>query len=94
MEPRRGFCQLCGRYTNLEVHHIMAGVANRKLSEKYKDDGLVAYLCHWCHNEPPTGAHFNRETDLLLKRRAQREFESKHGHEQWMRVFGKNYLED
>ena len=28
-------CYLCGRLTGLERHHVIGGVANRKLSEKY-----------------------------------------------------------
>ena len=31
-EPR---CFICGKTVDLERHHVMAGTANRKLSEKY-----------------------------------------------------------
>ena len=46
----------------MEKHHIF-GAANRKKSEKY---GLTVDLCHWCHNEPPDGAHFSAATAQAL----------------------------
>ena len=82
-------CFLCGKVTPLEMHHIFGG-ANRKKSERY---GLKVYLCHWCHNEPPAGVHFNRENDLILKQTAQRVFERDHTREQFMEEFGRNYLD-
>lgn len=81
-------CFLCGSTQSLERHHIFGG-ANRKNSEKY---GLVVYLCHWCHNEPPNGVHHNINTNNLLKRYGQKVFENGHSHEEFMRIFGKNYL--
>ena len=55
---KKGQCYRCGRTCQTEKHHIFAG-PNRKLSEKY---GLTVHLCHACHNEPPAGAHFSKET--------------------------------
>lgn len=81
-------CFLCGSYRDIEIHHVMGG-ANRKLSDKY---GLIIPLCHSCHNEPPHGAHFNVETMNYLKGVAQTEFEHLFSHEEWMDIFGKNYL--
>lgn len=34
--------------------------------------GLVVDLCHSCHNEPPGGAHFNKDTMLMLHQYGQR----------------------
>ena len=48
---------------------MFEGNGRRKLSELY---GLKCDLCHWCHNEPPDGVHFNKEKDLELKARAQK----------------------
>lgn len=81
-------CFLCHRYGALEWHHIFGG-ANRQNSTKY---GLVVPLCHACHNEPPDGVHFNQERMLDLKKQGQRMFESIESHEDFMRIFGKNYL--
>ena len=82
-------CFICGRYVaHPEWHHIFGG-ANRINSEKY---GLKVPLCHWCHNEPPDGVHFNREKMDELKAAGQRKFESIASHEEFMRIFGENYL--
>lgn len=55
-------CYICGRAEWIERHHIFNGTANRKKSEKY---GLTVHLCHWCHNEPPRGVHYNQDADKL-----------------------------
>lgn len=81
-------CFLCGSHRDIEIHHIMGG-ANRKLSDRY---GLTVPLCHECHNEPPYGAHFNPEVMNYLKRVGQEAFEREYSHEEWMRIFGRNYL--
>ena len=81
-------CYICGRYGDLEWHHIFGG-ANRQNSTKY---GLVVPLCHACHNEPPNGVHFNRERMDALRREGQKAFESMSSHEEFMRIFGRNYL--
>lgn len=82
-------CFLCGSQTWLEEHHIFEGTANRKISEK---NGFKVYLCHYCHNEPPKGVHFNRANNLKLKRACQRKYEETHTREDFMRLIGKNYL--
>ena len=73
---------------NLERHHVLGGVANRPLSEKF---GLWGYLCHNCHTGTD-GAQYNRERNQKLKRLAQIAFEARHSHEEWMETFRKNYL--
>lgn len=69
------------------MHHIFGG-ANRKNSTKY---GLVCSLCHFCHNEPPNGVHFNREIDLDLKAEAQEWFEENYQSEDFMTIFGRSW---
>lgn len=81
-------CFLCGRYGDIEWHHIFGG-ANRQNSTKY---GLVVPLCHACHNEPPYGVHFNSEAMDDLRARGQRVFETIAWHDEFMRIFGRNYL--
>lgn len=83
-------CYLTGRRDDLERHHIMAGTANRKLSEAY---GLWVWLTHDAHTGPD-GAQYNRQLDLILKRDAQRAFTAIYGRQMWMRLFRKNYLDD
>ena len=84
-EPR---CFLCGRRVNLERHHILGGVANRPLSEKF---GLWVWLCHE-HHTGTDGAQYNREKGDSLKRLAQIAFEAKYDRKTWMETFRKNYL--
>ena len=81
-------CYFCGSVVSLEEHHIFAGVANRKISEKY---GLKVWLCHR-HHTGDGGAQYDLEKSLQLKQEAQQAFERIHGHELWMKTIRKNYL--
>lgn len=81
------YCFVCGRY-GTEIHHILFGTANRKLSDKY---GLVIGLCYE-HHRGRTGVHQNRELDLTMKRVAQREFIKTYQNEDFLAIFGRNYL--
>lgn len=83
-------CFVCGTTNWLEEHHIFGGT-NRKLSEKY---GLKVWLCHYDHNEPPVGAHHNKEKMLELKKIGQKSFMQYYGTsiEDFIQIFGKNYL--
>lgn len=81
------YCFFCGRY-GTEIHHCIYGNANRRLSDKY---GLVVGLCYE-HHRGNKGVHFNRELDLELKKVAQRVFEHTYPEEQFLAVFGRNYL--
>lgn len=82
-------CLICGDINNLELHHIIYGTANRKLSDKF---GLTCYLCHY-HHTGGDGIHFNKEMDLKLKKHAQKKFEEQVGtREQFIKIFGRNYL--
>ena len=81
-------CYICGSTRNLELHHVMSGTANRRLSDRY---GLVVFLCR-DHHTGSIGVH----NDIILKQRlerdAQRAYESIYGHRAWMQMFRKNYL--
>ena len=81
-------CFICGSTQWLECHHIF-GASNRNNSTKY---GLVVYLCHQCHNEPPNGVHHNRERMQWLKAQGQKRFNEVYPELDFMRIFGKNYL--
>lgn len=82
-------CWLCGR-TATEWHHIF-NASNKKNSERY---GAMVKLCHWCHNEPPNGAHHNKDVKNYLCKVAQERIMNEYGLtlDEWRRVFGKNYL--
>jgi hypothetical protein len=96
----RGFCWNCGIERYLEKHHIF-GKANRPLSEQY---GLYLDLCHsytiqdgkklveviGCHNKVTD--ELDKELIYRLKQEGQRRFEAQFGHEEFMRLFQRNYL--
>lgn len=81
---------MCGRYTNLETHHLFGGPL-RKKSERYR---LTVDLCHSCHNEPPHGAHHNKDTMQKLHEYGQNKAMAENGWtvDDFRREFYKNYL--
>lgn len=87
---RKGVCYLCKRWTQTENHHIFGG-AYRKKADK---DGLTVYLCHWCHNEPPKGVHFNYDNNIHLKQIGQKAWMDYYGKtiEDFIKEYGRNYL--
>ena len=98
LDTQKGVCFICGRYGFTEKHHIMQGVANRRLSE---EDGLCVYLCFDHHNRPPDGVHFNKENMLRLHQTGQKAYENKliedgmseeEARKAFMERYGKNYL--
>ena len=83
-------CVVCGAVTNLHRHHIFYGTANRRLSERH---GCWCYLCGIHHNLSDAGVHFNKVLDDELKMLCQRRLEAQGWtREQFMSVFGRNYL--
>ena len=90
-------CALCGRNGSedpLETHHIFNGVGLRKKSERY---GLTVRLCaHSCHNGGPNSVHRNQKLDLTVKQYGQRKAMEENGWtvEDFIREFGKNYLDE
>lgn len=81
-------CYVCGSRRNLELHHIMHGMANRRLSTSL---GLTCWLCYF-HHRSNHGVHSDSELNRQLQQAAQTEFERTHTHSEWMKIFGKNYL--
>lgn len=87
----KGICFRCGRVCNTECHHIFRG-KNRKRADA---DGLTVHLCHWCHNEPPSGVHYNKRNDLVLKQIGQRAWMEHYGKtvDDFIKAYGRNYLD-
>lgn len=80
-------CIVCG-CTNVEWHHVFYG-QHRKNSGKY---GLIVPLCVE-HHRGNTGVHGGNGTlDGVLKETAQKAFEKRHTHNEFMNLFYKNYL--
>ena len=87
LQPKKE-CFFCGTTVGLHRHHVFGG-PNRKHSE---DFGCVVYLCGDHHNLSNKGVHLNKHMDLLVKRYAQKVFEETYSHEEFMKIFHKNYL--
>ncbi len=84
-------CYICGSQRNLQRHHTLHGISNRKNAEKY---GLWVYLCTE-HHTGTHGAHQDRALDIQLIKISQKAFEREYGsRSEFIRVFGKSYLED
>ena len=81
-------CYICGS-PYVEEHHVFFGTSNRKNSEKY---GLKVFLCPE-HHRGNHGAHRNKGVDTYLKITAQSIFERTHTREEFMQIFGRNYIE-
>ena len=81
-------CYVCGTTQNLHSHHIFGG-PNRKWSEAY---GLKVWLCAAHHNMSDAGVHFNKELDTQLKQIAQGVFEDTYLNDDFLKIFGRNYL--
>jgi hypothetical protein len=79
------------RHRNLHRHEVFYGSSNRQNSIKY---GLVVFLPPELHNMSDKGVHFDKDFDSWLKRRGQAAAMSYYGWdtEQFIQVFGKNYL--
>lgn len=89
---RKGICFLCGRWGFTHTHHIFFGNGKKKYSGYY---GLKAELCPECHEDGKNAAHRNAETARYLQKIGQQAFEEQWGsREQFMKIFGRNYLEE
>jgi hypothetical protein len=73
---------------SLEEHHIFGG-SRRKSSERY---GLKVKLCEKHHRSSPDGVHFNAALMDLLHQLGQKKFKEQYPNENFIQIFGKNYL--
>lgn len=83
-------CYVTGRTEGLHKHHVFGG-SNRRISEK---KGFYIWLIPSLHNLSDKGIHFDKSFDLSVKRACQREYEKTHSREEFMKLIGRNYLED
>lgn len=81
-------CYITGEDYNLHRHHVFGGI-RRAASDRW---GCWIWLRPDYHNMSSHGIHFDPALDLRIKQETQRRFEELYGHEQFMAVFGKNYL--
>ena len=81
-------CQGCGVTTQLEIHHVY-GSSNRNNSSKYN---CVEWLCSNCHRGK-NGVHGENEAlNMQLKQKHQLRLEKEMSREEFISLFGKNYL--
>ena len=79
-------CYICGA-PYPQMHHCM-NASNKKHSEEY---GLIVPLC-LTHHTGMFGVHQDPERMLEMRKIGQRKFEETHSREDFIRIFGKNYL--
>lgn len=79
-------CEDCGA-PHAQLHEVYAGIGRRNLSIKY---GLQRRLCDRCHRFITSAAGGGRDAEL--KRSYQARFEETHTREEFIRLFGRNYL--
>lgn len=87
MAREKSECYYCGRWDDIEVHHVFGGVANRRMSEKY---GLKVDLCPACHRKAHSwqGEEMRQE----LHEEFQDKFEREHSRKEFIELFGRSYL--
>ena len=77
-----GVCFICGIHADTARHELFGGVADRPTS---KAVGLWLNLCPHCH------ALIHKDEEESHKT-AQRMFEYHYSHEEFLELFGRNYL--
>lgn len=91
MKPFRRECFICGilesDYVQMHRHHLIEGRGRRQISDRY---GLVVDLCVKCHYK----AHHDSIVADQLHKEAQRRAEQQMSREEFINLFGRNYLED
>lgn len=83
-----GVCYCCNRETDTVRHEVLGG-ANRQLSKYW---GLWINVCPYCHNLDKESIHLDPERWEFLKPRAQKLFKRAFPEEDFLAIFGKNYL--
>ena len=80
-------CIVCGK-PYAELHEVFHG-PNRQNSIRY---GMQVRLCEEHHRTGKDAVHNNKAFDRQLKEHYQAIFEKKYSREEFVRIFGRNYL--
>lgn len=81
-ECEDGICFICGAHTDTVRHELFRGTSDRRIS---KAVGLHITVCPKCHEI----AH---KSEDAWHKVGQRMFEHYHSHDDFMELFGRNYL--
>lgn len=82
-------CFICKSDYCLETHHLMNG-AYKKAAEKH---GLLIKVCPNCHTQAPGAIHRDSLVLKDLKKIGQEYFEQTSTREEFIKEFGRNYLD-
>lgn len=82
-------CYFCNK-PRQAIHEVYFG-KNRQTSI---NNGFCVGLCNEHHNMSNDSVHFNREMDLELKRIYQKEYEKTHTREEFIKLIGRNYINE
>lgn len=96
LQAKDGRCYICMKngsdrlWPIVHKHHAFLG-ANRKIAEA---EGLYVFLCPAHHEFGADAVHRNYDMIREIQRDAQTAYEETHTRQQFMILFGRNYLED
>ena len=82
-DTEQGQCYLCKRFGDTARHEVY-GASSRRYSKAL---GMWVNLCPTCHRIE------HAENNEELKKEGQRLFEREYGHQRFIGVFGRNYLD-
>lgn len=85
-DTKADVCYICKTHCETARHEIY-GASNRDFSKKL---GMWINVCPRCHSK----IHLYPVDYLPLKEEGQRIFEREYGHERFVAVFSRNYLEE
>ena len=80
-------CYRCGATYSVALHEPLCG-KNRQLSIKHKLQVPLCFNCHRLAHDEPT-QEFNNQ----LKKEMQLKFEETHNRSEFVKIFGRNYLD-
>ena len=82
-----GECYICKSHCDTARHEIYYGISNRAFSKAL---GMWINVCPRCHSK----IHSYPVDYIPLKEEGQRIFEREYGHDRFVAVFSRNYLEE
>ena len=84
-------CEMMPHETHLYTHNVFYGEGREELSKQY---GCWCYLCGRHHHMSNAGVHFNPDIDRKLKAHTQKRFNEVYPELDFVKIFGKDYLQD